>query len=236
MDLLPRLTLLSILALGLSPCAVESESASNEPAAKDVTPSPRPEIVFRTEDKQPGFIWVEGEAADRSTARRHNWYDGAVRKAELSGDAWISHFADQAAEAEYTVEVTESGNYDFWISGNPVANPEMDYRIDGGDLDESGNILIQASTTARPYGFEENPVTIEADGRSLNGFEITKLGSSPWNLEKNDIELRLTNDRVSRAIVLDANGYPIHEIPLQVDGDNRSLRFPESALYVILSI
>ena len=106
--------------------------------------------------------------------------------------------------------------------------------LDGEDLAESGNILVQAATTARPYGYEEKPVTWKKDNDRFEGFQITNLGSTPWNLEKNDLDILIQNRTVTTAYVLDANGYAIAKIDLAEVHGGRRLRFPENALYVVL--
>ncbi len=106
--------------------------------------------------------------------------------------------------------------------------------LDGNDLAQSGNILVQASTTARPYGFSEEPATVKSGNGSAPGHKITSLGTSPWNLDENDFEVLLRNNTVSTAYVLDANGYPIKEISLEGQAANRKFTFPKDALYVVL--
>ncbi len=106
--------------------------------------------------------------------------------------------------------------------------------LDGKNLADSGNILIQAGTTARPYGYAEEPATRENDGKVTEGFKITQLGTSPWNLEQNDFDVILRNNTVSTAYVLDANGYPVAEIALEKQGGHTKLTFPKDALYVVL--
>ena len=106
--------------------------------------------------------------------------------------------------------------------------------LDGEDLAESGNILVQAATTARPYGYQEKPVRWSKDKDRFEGFEITNLGSNPWNLEKNSLDILIRNKTVSKAYVLDANGYAIAELDLAEAQGGKQFSFPENALYVIL--
>ena len=70
-------------------------------------------------------IWLEGERPDRSTVKRHGWYSSTESEL-LSGGAWLSHFGDQEATAEYTIEIPESGNYSVWARVNP-SNSEMSF-------------------------------------------------------------------------------------------------------------
>jgi len=78
------------------------------------------------------YIWIEGESASSHNTQRHNWYD-SVTKDSLSGGEWLSHYADGTpAEAEYKFDVTEGGEYFFWIRANSVARPRLSYKLDGG--------------------------------------------------------------------------------------------------------
>src|SRR5262245_36203982 len=41
-------------------------------------------------------VWVEGESAFAKKVNPHPWYSDAVRKDQMSGGAWLSHFSDAA--------------------------------------------------------------------------------------------------------------------------------------------
>ena len=78
------------------------------------------------------LIWVEGEDAIAATMRRHGWYD-SVKKAELSGQEWLSHFGgNEPPVASYRFQTTNAGRHSFWLRANPVG-AEMSVRINGGD-------------------------------------------------------------------------------------------------------
>ena len=77
------------------------------------------------------MIWVEGEDAVSRTMRGHGWYD-SVKKAELSGGAWLSHFgAGEMPVARFQFETAEPGEYEFWLRANPVGT-SMSVRINDG--------------------------------------------------------------------------------------------------------
>jgi hypothetical protein len=77
-------------------------------------------------------LWIEGEKFARATVTRHPWYS-QVRKDQLSGGAWISHFDDnRPGEAEYSVEVQEAGTFHFWVRANPTA-AKLSFRLNDGD-------------------------------------------------------------------------------------------------------
>ncbi|NND97624.1 MAG: hypothetical protein HKN47_09885, partial [Pirellulaceae bacterium] len=70
---------------------------------------------------QAEMIWIEGEAASSKEMRGHGWYD-SVKKAELSGGEWLSHFHQgDSPIASYQFNAEQSGDYDFWIRANTVA-------------------------------------------------------------------------------------------------------------------
>jgi len=106
--------------------------------------------------------------------------------------------------------------------------------LDGKDLKDSGNVLVQAATTMRPYGFKDEPVDIETDDGVRKGRKITDLGSSPMNLEVNQTRIELRNPRVNNAYVLDANGYAVEELALEKSDEGISFQFPAEALYVVI--
>jgi len=118
-------------------------------------------------------------------------------------------------------------------SGNEYAAVHV-VSLDAAELAASGNVLVQAATTVRPYGFETKPAKIERDGESRDGLEITSLGSSPLNLELNDIEIEIDNPALTKAYVLDANGFAVREHPLESTDTGVRLSFPEDAIYVVL--
>ncbi|MEL6110170.1 MAG: hypothetical protein AAFU85_29505, partial [Planctomycetota bacterium] len=60
------------------------------------------------------LIWIEGEDASTKTMRRHGWYD-SVKKAELSGQEWLSHFGgNQSPTASFEFQVIEAGKHTLW--------------------------------------------------------------------------------------------------------------------------
>jgi hypothetical protein len=66
---------------------------------------------------------------------RHPWWYDNVKKDVLSGGDWISNFGKESGEAEYRFEITESGDYKFWVRANPI-NSRLSYRLDDGEWTE----------------------------------------------------------------------------------------------------
>ncbi|WP_035609714.1 hypothetical protein [Haloferula sp. BvORR071] len=97
-------------------------------------------------------IWIEGEAATESKVAKHPWYHGEVKKDELSGGDFISHFSKEyPGTASYDFEAAEAGDYDFWVRANPVQS-QLSYQLDGGasqaiDMSkrQTGNVNIASN-------------------------------------------------------------------------------------------
>ncbi len=99
--------------------------------------------------------------------------------------------------------------------------------LDDRELANSHQILLQVGTVARPYGWKTAPA---AD----NLKRITSRGGSPWNIEEADIEIWLTNSRLTQATQLDANGLAIKDLAIERLPNGLNLKLPADAMYVLL--
>jgi hypothetical protein len=84
-------------------------------------------------------------------------------------------------------------------------------------------------------GWTERDATFESGGQKLQGKQILDTGRPPWRLADNRVKLSLNNPALRRAIVLDVDGYPRHEISLERQGGEVILDAPPDCLYVILT-
>jgi hypothetical protein len=76
-------------------------------------------------------VWVEGETASVRHVTPHVWYSDAVRKEQLSGSAWLSHFsATSDGTAQYDLTIPKDGDYVLWVRGNPFG--ALSYQVKGG--------------------------------------------------------------------------------------------------------
>ncbi|WP_372721506.1 hypothetical protein [Novipirellula sp.] len=100
--------------------------------------------------------------------------------------------------------------------------------MDGANLSESKQVLLQVGTVARPHGWKTEPAQ---DGKSQR---IVDLGSSPWNIENASAEVVLSNSVLRQATSLDANGIAIVDLPVLKNVDGLSLKLPPNALYILL--
>ncbi len=77
-------------------------------------------------------IWIEGESAESTNAKKHPWYGGQVKKDLLSGGDFISHFdTKHPAGSSYRFDAPESGEYRFWMRVNHV-QAKLSVEINGG--------------------------------------------------------------------------------------------------------
>lgn len=77
------------------------------------------------------FIWIEGEDADSRTMRGHGWYD-SVKKNDLSGGDWLSHFhAGDSPIARFQFDAPQDGDYEFWLRANTIG-AAISVRVNGG--------------------------------------------------------------------------------------------------------
>jgi hypothetical protein len=114
-------------------------------------------------------------------------------------------------------------------SGNDYATVLV-VSMDDKNLKESGKILVQVGTVARPTGWKTKPVEVDKKA----GEEIVSYGKAPWQIVKSDVTISVGNRTLKTAHVLNPNGMSVATIPLkEVDGA-KQFRFPEDALYVLL--
>jgi hypothetical protein len=89
-------------------------------------------VVIQVVPAADGFVWVEGEAATTKTVVPHGWYSDAVKKDQLSGNAWISHFTDKSdGLATYDLTIPADGDYTLWVRANVIGSA-LSYQVDGG--------------------------------------------------------------------------------------------------------
>ncbi|MEZ6126551.1 MAG: hypothetical protein R3C49_25800 [Planctomycetaceae bacterium] len=124
------------------------------------------------------LIWVEGEDAVSNSMREHGWYN-SVRKTELSGGDWLSHFADgRMPIARYEFEATSAGEHEFWLRANPVA-AELGVRLNGGDWQ---SVSLKKN---------EQNINIASDGKpDLRFVAWVKAGRLPLEKGINVLEVR----------------------------------------------
>ena len=79
---------------------------------------------------QADYIWLEGEKADKSSVKKHGWYN-SVNSKELSGGGWLSNFGNKQGSATYNFNSKKTGSYDLWIRANPLGKPGLEWTLNG---------------------------------------------------------------------------------------------------------
>ena len=170
--------------------------------------------------------------------------DGGMRVNSLTGQL-TADFAKQYA----TVDAPKAQGASGRLAGtgaielstlaldveNPIATV-LAVSLDGRDLDESGQILVQVGTTARPTGWKEEPATFQKrkSEKKVEGFEILDVGRAPWQVEKARVQVRIDNAGLSKVTALDANGYRRQTVPSKRENGTLHFTFPENRLYVVV--
>jgi len=114
-------------------------------------------------------------------------------------------------------------------SGNDYATVLV-VAMDGQLLKNSSKILVEVGTTERPAGWQTRPAQIK--DRPCE--EVVSFGHAPWMIVRADVTLQLANSKLGKARVLDPNGMPVRDLPLQESAGRKQLNFPPDALYVVL--
>jgi len=122
-------------------------------------------------------------------------------------------------------------------SGTDYATIQL-VSMDGKPLKESAQILLQIGTVARLTGWRTSDATMpfgEGDKKHpIAGERIVATGTPPWRIGNIQGSVSVANPALTKAVVLDAGGYPVKELPLEKDGDRQKLTLPPDGMYVIL--
>jgi len=103
--------------------------------------------------------------------------------------------------------------------------------LDDRPIAESEKVLIQVSTVDQPFGYETRPAVVDG----MDGFEITNLGSPPFNMEKIDGEVYLQGFAGASAQYLNENGYPVASPVHMDDGEDLVVDLPFNAVYTVVT-
>jgi len=108
--------------------------------------------------------------------------------------------------------------------------------LDDRPLAQSGQILVQAGTVARPAGWIARERSVEAGGKLHDGLQIMRKGGEPVLVENTDARIEIANPSLRKATALDVNGLPISvEVAVTRRDGRLSLTLPPNVLYTIVS-
>ena len=106
--------------------------------------------------------------------------------------------------------------------------------MDGKQLSESGEVLVQVGTTARLTGWEEKDAEFEFQKQTIRGKQIVNTGAPPWRIANTLAQIAITNPDLKTATLLDVGGYALREIPLNRSGRTASVELPANSMYMVL--
>jgi hypothetical protein len=120
-------------------------------------------------------------------------------------------------------------------SGNDYATV-MVVPMDGKAIGESGKLLVQVGTYARPTGWKSEPTDFKSDDgkETFHGYKIVNTGTMPWRIVNTDVTLTVKNPGLHKATLLDAAGYPAQTITGTRSGQGFSVTLPANCMYVVL--
>jgi len=106
--------------------------------------------------------------------------------------------------------------------------------LDGLDLAKSKRVLVQTTTSCRPYGWKDSATSFTVDKKTLQGKRIDSTGSAPWNVVDTQVTVTVKNALLTKATMLDANGYAVRVVPTKKLAGVVTTDLPREAMYVIL--
>jgi hypothetical protein len=194
-----------------------------------------------------GQVWVEYGADPADTFVDYGYRDFIDHDRQMvrsqTGEIEIHHgkglYLVKAPAAQGAAgKLAEAGTIDLGDVHIDVKNAfgsVVAVALDDKALEDSGRILVQVGTFQRPKGFTAEEIQLEIDGEPTRAWRIIATGENPWQIERAYGTLKVRNDTLKKATVLDHNGMPRESIDLESDGGWTELELPEDALYVILS-
>ena len=68
----------------------------------------------------------------------------------------------------------------------------------------------------------------------IDGEEIVRTGTAPWQIADTKATITVNNARLTKATLLDVNGYAAGDVPAATSGGKLTLKLPPNAMYVVL--
>ena len=108
--------------------------------------------------------------------------------------------------------------------------------LDDRPIRESGKVLVQVGTLARPTGWTVRPARVRFEGKQADAWYILSTGKAPWQVERADATVTVANPRLTKATLLDMNGMPTPtRIELTANEGRVSVTLPTNTLYLVLT-
>jgi hypothetical protein len=110
--------------------------------------------------------------------------------------------------------------------------------MDHQPLAASKQILIQVGTTARLTGWQTKEAEFSPEGngkgKTVRGEQIVNTGTPPWQIGNTNATLTLKNEGITKATLLDPNGYAAGDVPINRSAGAITVELPKHTMYLLL--
>jgi hypothetical protein len=111
--------------------------------------------------------------------------------------------------------------------------------MDGQPLATSKKLLVQVGTTAKLAGWTTKKASFKADGGDgkgamIEGEQIVNTGAPPWQVGNTRASVRLKNASISKATLVDPNGYAAGEVAVKRESGAAVIELPANAMYIVI--
>jgi hypothetical protein len=139
-------------------------------------------------------VWVEGETASVKHVTPHPWYSDAVRKEQMSGSGWLSHFGNSDGTAQYDLTIPKDGDYVLWVRGNPMGT--LSFQVNGGSwtkfenskpvdvvnlaTDDKPDLRLLGWLRAGPLPLKQGPLSLSFKMHNHGSIDCFTLTTRPF--------------------------------------------------------
>jgi hypothetical protein len=106
--------------------------------------------------------------------------------------------------------------------------------LDDQPIASSSRVLVQVVTVNRLTGFETKDAKFKVgdgpEAYEMEGEQIIRIGTPPFRIANTEVSLSFRNPKLTQAIILDINGYPIKSVKIE----NQTLRLPKDCFYAVV--
>ncbi len=106
--------------------------------------------------------------------------------------------------------------------------------LDEKPISESGRVLVQVGTTARPRGWIDEAADVPFQDQKIPGRRIVNTGEPPWMIRSTGITLSIASPLLTRATLLDVNGYPARAVDVTRASGRLVVKLPPETMYLVL--
>jgi len=167
------------------------------------------------------YINDAGKSVKSNTGELELNYDKGTCTLNAPKVQGITGFLNKAGDVKLTdIDIASGNDYGTLIAVS----------MDNQPLATSKKILVQIGTSARPTGWKTKPATVG----KVPGEQVVSFGKAPWAIVETDVTLTIRNAALTKAQILDPNGMPVSELPLEKAGGAVKLKIPANTLYLVL--